>query len=77
VARFGSGRTDGNSRETALIIRSGPSYAALTVRSYHPGGINTLLGDGSVRFVKSTIDGNTWCALGTVGGGKVISADKY
>ncbi len=63
--------------ETALIVSGGPTYAALTARSYHPGGVNALLGDGSVRFVKSTVDGNTWRALGTVAGGEVISSDQY
>ena len=63
--------------ETALIVQGGPTYAALTARSYHPGGVKVLLGDGSVRFVKSTIDGNTCRALGTVGGGEVISSDQY
>ena len=32
----------------------GPTFSAINARSYHPGGVNTLLGDGSVRFVKST-----------------------
>ncbi|WP_406699509.1 DUF1559 domain-containing protein [Singulisphaera sp. Ch08] len=54
-----------------------PSFAAVTARSYHSGGVNALLGDGSVRFVKSTINGWTWRALGTVGGGEVISADSF
>ena len=49
--------------------------AAITSRSYHPGGINALFGDGSVRFFKSTINGDTWRALGTIAGGEVISAD--
>lgn len=53
-----------------------PSVAAATplfnARSYHPGGVNALLGDGSVRFVKSTIDGMVWRALGTVAGGEVV-----
>src|SRR5262249_19175868 len=40
-----------------------PSFAAVTARSYHPGGVNTLLGDGSVRFVKSTINGWIWRAI--------------
>ncbi|WP_435008953.1 DUF1559 domain-containing protein [Tundrisphaera lichenicola] len=54
-----------------------PSYAAITARSYHPGGVHALLGDGSVRFVKSTINGLVWRALGSVAGGEVISADSY
>ncbi len=40
----------------------GPTYAAVTSRSYHPGGVNTLYGDGSVRFIKSSINGITWRA---------------
>jgi prepilin-type processing-associated H-X9-DG protein len=62
---------------TRLITQGGPTFAAITSRSYHPGGVNALLGDGSVRFVKSTVDGNTWRALGTIAGGEVISADGY
>jgi len=55
----------------------GPTFSAINSRSYHPGGANSLLGDGSVRFVKSTIDGMVWRALGTVAGGEVISSDSY
>jgi prepilin-type N-terminal cleavage/methylation domain-containing protein/prepilin-type processing-associated H-X9-DG protein len=55
----------------------GPTFAAVTARSFHPGGVNVLLGDGSVRFMKSTIDGPTWRTLGTVDGGEVVSADAY
>jgi prepilin-type N-terminal cleavage/methylation domain-containing protein/prepilin-type processing-associated H-X9-DG protein len=54
-----------------------PSFAAVTSRSYHPGGVNALLGDGSVRFVKDSINGFTWRALGSVAGGEVVSADSY
>ena len=42
----------------------GPTFAAVTARSFHPGGVNALMGDGSVRFIKSTIDGRTWRAWG-------------
>ena len=56
--------------ETALIVSGGPTYAALTARSYHPGGVNALIADGSVRFVKSSISGNTWRAFGTVSRGR-------
>ena len=61
--------------ETRLVSQGGPTYAAMTSRSYHPGGVNALYGDGSVHFTKSGIDGMTWRALGTVAGGEVISAD--
>jgi prepilin-type processing-associated H-X9-DG protein len=62
---------------TVLISKYQPLYGAITARSYHPGGVNSLLADGSVRFVKSTIDGSTWRALGTIAGSEVISGDSY
>ena len=43
-------------------------------RSRHPGGANVLFGDGSVHFVKNSIDGGTWAAVGTRAGGEVISS---
>ncbi len=43
--------------------------------SFHPGGANMLLLDGSVRFVKSSVALMTWTALGTRAGGEVLSAD--
>jgi prepilin-type N-terminal cleavage/methylation domain-containing protein len=45
--------------------------------SQHPAGANVGLGDGSVRFIKSSIAIQTWWALGTRIGGEVISADSY
>jgi len=62
---------------TLLISKNQPIYGAITARSYHPGGVNALLADGSVRFVKSSVNGTTWRALGTLQGGEVISADAY
>ena len=55
----------------------GPTFAAITSRSFHPGGVNVLLGDGSVRFIKDSINGMTWRALGTVAGSEVVSGDSY
>jgi prepilin-type N-terminal cleavage/methylation domain-containing protein/prepilin-type processing-associated H-X9-DG protein len=45
--------------------------------SYHPGGVNVTMGDGSVKFIKDSVNQNTWWALGTKAGGEVISADSY
>lgn len=50
----------------------GPTYAAVTSRSYHTGGVQSLFGDGAVRFISSSIDGRVWRALGTVAGGEVV-----
>jgi prepilin-type N-terminal cleavage/methylation domain-containing protein/prepilin-type processing-associated H-X9-DG protein len=55
----------------------GPTYSAVTARSYHAGGVNVLFGDGSARHTKSTINWQTWRALGTIGCGEVVSADSY
>jgi prepilin-type N-terminal cleavage/methylation domain-containing protein/prepilin-type processing-associated H-X9-DG protein len=46
-------------------------------RSFHAGGVNALLCDGSVRFVKSAINLATWRALSTTRGAEVISADSF
>ncbi len=45
--------------------------------SNHPGGCNVMMGDGSVRFMKSSINMQTWWALGTRNGGEVVSSDSY
>ncbi len=44
--------------------------------SLHPGGSNVLMGDGSVRFVKQSINLRTWQGLSSRAGGEVISADS-
>jgi prepilin-type processing-associated H-X9-DG protein len=46
------------------------SYAA--ARSYHPGGVNAAMADGSVNFFNNTIDTFTWQSLGTQAGGEMI-----
>ena len=53
------------------------SNAFAGARSRHAGGVNAGMGDGSVRFVKSTINPVIWVALGSIGSGEVISADAY
>jgi prepilin-type processing-associated H-X9-DG protein len=50
---------------------------ALTAGSRHPGMVNVLMADGSVRGIKETIAVETWRALGTRNGGEVVSASDY
>jgi prepilin-type N-terminal cleavage/methylation domain-containing protein/prepilin-type processing-associated H-X9-DG protein len=49
----------------------------ITATSDHPGGVNVGMADGSVKFVKDTINPRIWWGLGTKAGGEVISADAW
>jgi prepilin-type processing-associated H-X9-DG protein len=40
--------------------------------SYHQGGVNALMGDGSVSFLKTETEKTTWYALTTRAGGEVV-----
>jgi prepilin-type N-terminal cleavage/methylation domain-containing protein/prepilin-type processing-associated H-X9-DG protein len=46
-------------------------------RSRHPGGVNMCMADGSVRFIKNSINWMTYRALGTRAGSEVVSSDSY
>lgn len=50
-----------------------PTYGILGARSNHPGGVNTLMADGSARFASETTNLEVWRALGTRAGGELIS----
>ena len=53
------------------------SDAFRAARSHHTGGVNMLLGDGSVHFVGNGIMPGTWRALATRAGGEVFSDPNY
>lgn len=61
--------------------RSDPNWQFLslniTARSAHPGGVNVLMCDGHVQFVKNSINILVWQGLGSRNGGEVIGADSY
>ena len=44
-------------------------------RSQHEAGVNVLLGDGAVRFIRNGIDLKVWQALNTRAGGEIINAN--
>jgi prepilin-type N-terminal cleavage/methylation domain-containing protein/prepilin-type processing-associated H-X9-DG protein len=58
---------------------NGASHAggANTASSRHPGIVNVVFADGSVRAVKNSVAPTVWWALGSRAGGEVISADSY
>lgn len=45
--------------------------------SRHPGGVNAMMGDGGVRFIKDTVNLTTWRSIGTRNGGEAVSGDAY
>ena len=65
---FGACKSGGGGADDAEIVNA---------NSNHSGGVNAMMADGSVRFVKSSIAWNVWWGLGTRAGGEVISADSY
>ncbi len=59
-----------NSTTMDCVQHSNPAWKA--ARSRHTGGVNVLLADGSVRFVRDSIPLQTWQALGSRAGNEVV-----
>jgi len=59
-------RTPDCSNRTSFL-----GQAAVTARSWHHGGVNGALADGSVRFVSESIDLRVWRAIGTRAGAEI------
>jgi prepilin-type N-terminal cleavage/methylation domain-containing protein/prepilin-type processing-associated H-X9-DG protein len=45
--------------------------------SNHSGGVNVLMLDGSVKFVKDSVAQNTWWSLGTRANGEIVDANAF
>ncbi len=66
-----------NGRSCHLYGGEDDANNLITPSSRHPGGVNVLFGDGSVRFIKEKINMPVWWALGSRDGGEIISADVF
>jgi prepilin-type processing-associated H-X9-DG protein len=62
-------------------VSSGGVYTGLGMvndpRSKHPGGVNVGMGDGSVRFIKNSVNVFTFQAIASTKGSEVVSSDAY
>ena len=56
---------------------TGITYAAVTARSYHVGGVQVGFTDGSVRFISASIDLNAWRSLGSRAGEEIVGSAAY
>jgi len=62
-----------DSLEQDLPTQANPRWdESIGFRSYHVGGAQFVLGDGSVRFISENIDGTTYRALASVRGREVL-----
>jgi prepilin-type N-terminal cleavage/methylation domain-containing protein/prepilin-type processing-associated H-X9-DG protein len=59
------------------FLNSYDTGGMFTLSSYHPGGANVLMGDGSVHFLKDSVSPTVLWALGSCRQGEVISSDSY
>jgi len=59
-------------RENPPYTSVGANYMYKSARSRHPGGVNVIMADCSLRFVQDDIALATWRAMGTMNGGEVI-----
>ena len=71
--------TSGQPVPGAPCAGTAPSWGSeiYTARSYHPGGVNVGLADGSVRFITNGISVAAWQGLGSINGGEVIDGNEY
>jgi prepilin-type processing-associated H-X9-DG protein len=74
---FGTPNTLSCSDTNAEDPNWGGTHGLINATSNHSGGVNVLMGDGSVKFVKNTISVQTWWAIGTRNGNETVSADAY
>ncbi|MFM7922327.1 MAG: DUF1559 domain-containing protein, partial [Planctomycetaceae bacterium] len=73
VATFYSHTMTPNSRLRDCIRSVGFDRGHLATRSFHTGGSQLVLGDGSVRFVSENVDIRVWRAVGSINGNEVVS----
>jgi prepilin-type processing-associated H-X9-DG protein len=60
-----------------MIFEPAAAPSLLGAGSSHPGGFNALMTDGSVRFIKSSVDPKVFRALITRAGGEVVGGDAF
>jgi prepilin-type processing-associated H-X9-DG protein len=66
--------------ETASALKAAPPGTPGFVGGFasrHPGGTNCAFGDGSVRFLKSSMSPGVLRLLGNRADGEILDSDKF
>jgi prepilin-type N-terminal cleavage/methylation domain-containing protein/prepilin-type processing-associated H-X9-DG protein len=73
-----------NSRSCSNIVQAAAGgfpgldvYGTSPPSSFHQGGVNVAMCDGSVRFIRDQINLYTWWAIGTRAGNEPINANSF
>jgi prepilin-type N-terminal cleavage/methylation domain-containing protein/prepilin-type processing-associated H-X9-DG protein len=72
-AFFPAGRCFNRPLLNLPCVTSAMDESTAAARSRHPGGVNTLLADGSVHFTGQNVSLIVWQALGTIAGGEAVT----
>jgi prepilin-type N-terminal cleavage/methylation domain-containing protein/prepilin-type processing-associated H-X9-DG protein len=72
----GAGKYQWNSCRTDCCDQAQAAHY-VPATSNHAGGVNAMMADGSVRFIKNSVAWQTWWALGTRSTGEVIDATSF
>jgi len=62
----------------APCLGNSPCWSGVicAARSFHSGGVNAALADGSVRFFTDSIDAGLWISLASIDGNEVVSLQQ-
>ena len=60
-----------------IVVDARGTITMVGASSNHPGGVNVLFMDGSVRFVKNSVDYRPWYAIATPDKGESVSSDSF
>ena len=68
---------NGANAERPQPVPVGAGWCNMSARSRHPGGVQTVFGDGSVHFASDSIAATVWQDLSSMSGDEVIPGDAF
>ncbi len=65
-----------NTKSCVFSAVGSQAFNLFAASSFHGGGVNVAMLDGSVRFVKNSVAYPVWTGIATRAGGEVVSSDS-